>query len=199
MARTRDEAAFAAKQQEILKAAEALFIQHGFHQTGMAAICKAVGMSPGALYRYFPAKTDIIRAIVEHDEITKAKLFEALENAKNFKGAIVTMLVEAITVVRHPDYGPLALEIAAEGNRNPEVAAILTASEQEDTRRLTQIIQRARRRGLVDASVDPAATARLLIMVVDGATSTRWGSPLPTKPKLRQTLIRLVGGLFPEP
>ena len=43
MARTRNEEAFEAKRQHILQAATGLFIEHGFHQTGMAAICEAAG------------------------------------------------------------------------------------------------------------------------------------------------------------
>ena len=51
-----------ARRQQILDAAEACFSRQGFHQTSMQAICSEAGLSPGAVYRYFSSKEDIIAA-----------------------------------------------------------------------------------------------------------------------------------------
>ena len=53
--------------QRILDAAKACFLRSGFQGASMQQICAEAGMSPGALYRYFPSKEAIIEAICEAD------------------------------------------------------------------------------------------------------------------------------------
>ena len=55
------------RRRRILETAVQVYSQHGFHQTGMRQLCAALGMSPGALYRYFPGKEAIIAGLVEMD------------------------------------------------------------------------------------------------------------------------------------
>jgi AcrR family transcriptional regulator len=50
---------------EILAAAQRLFLEVGFEQATMRRIAAAVGVSPTALYVYFPDKEHILRAIAE--------------------------------------------------------------------------------------------------------------------------------------
>lgn len=53
------------RQAQIAAAALHLFATRGFHATTMAQIAEAVGMSPAALYRYFPSKESLIRGFAE--------------------------------------------------------------------------------------------------------------------------------------
>ena len=53
--------------QRILEAAKACFVRSGFQGASMQQICAECGMSPGALYRYFPSKEAIVEAICEAD------------------------------------------------------------------------------------------------------------------------------------
>lgn len=50
---------------QIAAAALHLFATRGFHATTMAQIAEAVGISPAALYRYFPSKESLIRGFAE--------------------------------------------------------------------------------------------------------------------------------------
>ena len=53
------------------------FAEGGFHSTGMAEVIAATGLSAGAVYRYFPSKEALIRAIVEERVLaTAAAAFE---------------------------------------------------------------------------------------------------------------------------
>ena len=45
-------------------AAIACFTRKGFHQTTMDDICEGAGLSPGAVYRYFASKDEIIQTTV---------------------------------------------------------------------------------------------------------------------------------------
>src|SRR5262245_61481143 len=51
------------RRQQILDAAGGCFARQGFHATSMQDIFAAAGLSAGAVYRYFPTKTGLIREI----------------------------------------------------------------------------------------------------------------------------------------
>ncbi len=51
--------------ENILQAAEELFIQHEYHHVTTTRIAKRVGVSVGSLYQYFPDKKAIAYALVE--------------------------------------------------------------------------------------------------------------------------------------
>lgn len=194
MARTRDEKAFAAKQQEILRAAEALFIAQGFHQTGMAAICEAADMSPGTLYRYFESKADIIAAFVAEDQAETAELFDYLANAKDFKAALIDGLVESIIEVSDRDYGRLALEIAAEAARDEKIGAITAAAEQDGLDQFTAVIKQAQQRGDISDALNPASCAQVLWMMISGAIGSNLKAL--SKRKLKPVIGGVVEGVF---
>ena len=71
-----------AKREGILRAAAGCFARNGFHQSSMKEICAAADMSPGSVYRYFPAKEDIITEMIDADRQRWEKLLEQvpLEN-----------------------------------------------------------------------------------------------------------------------
>lgn len=196
MARKRDEAAFAAKKSKILRAAEALFVERGFHQTGMAAICEAVGMSPGALYRYFPSKTAIIKAIVEEERAGTMAILDHLAGADDFRATVTTVLVETIIAVSDESYARLALEIAAEGARNSEIAEIIAAAERDAHERLRDLITAAQTRGEIGRDVTPAAAATILFMLIDGAVTLSAATSRVPGAQLRPVLERAVDGVF---
>lgn len=200
MARTRNEEAFTARRAEILRVAERLFVEQGFHQTGMAAICEAAGMSPGALYRYFPSKADIIRAVVGEERAVAAALFDALERAKDLPARLVTALDQAIVEVSDTTYARLALEIAAEGARDEAVGALLVETENEAHARLQAIIERAKRDGQIDPAADSSVCAAMILMLVDGAAGGFGAQLASRKPAARKAaLTRFVSGILGSP
>ncbi|WP_260600303.1 TetR/AcrR family transcriptional regulator [Sphingomonas endolithica] len=112
---------------DIIKAAaRRLFVEHGFHATGIALIAKESGVAVQQLYRDFPSKEDIIAAIVEADckrFADLATLDKALA-AKNRDG-IINWLTTA-TCREDEESDRLFLEIAAEASRNQRVSTIFS-------------------------------------------------------------------------
>ena len=51
------------KQQEILKAALALFVEYGFHGTPTSMIAKRAGVANGTLFHYYKTKDELITAL----------------------------------------------------------------------------------------------------------------------------------------
>ncbi|MBP0014502.1 MAG: TetR/AcrR family transcriptional regulator [Roseofilum sp. SBFL] len=168
MPRTRDEKKFKEKCDRILEVAAQCFLESGFHGTGMAKICKAVGMSPGALYRYFPSKESIIEAIVEEEQAITATLLGELARAEDKAIALADLIAGIGTINTHRHDCQLWLEILAEAGRNQEIANLLQAIQAEALRAIETAICQGQVRGQIDTTLVPKITAQLLIAMIDG-------------------------------
>lgn len=108
----------------IKEAARRLFVEHGFHATGIAAIAKESGVATQQLYRDFSSKEDIIAEIVTAncERIADQDRLNAALIQKD-RAAIMAWLVS--TPLRKDDSGDrLFLEVAAEASRNERIRAI---------------------------------------------------------------------------
>lgn len=114
------------RRHNIKEVARRLFVEHGFHATGIALIAKESGVAVQQLYRDFPSKEDIIAAIVEVDCRRFADLaaLNAALAAKNRQG-ILNWLTSA-TRREDEQSDRLFVEIAAEASRNPRVSTIFS-------------------------------------------------------------------------
>jgi TetR/AcrR family transcriptional regulator, fatty acid metabolism regulator protein len=65
-----------ARREQILKAAEKIFAEKGFHETTVSDIAKGAGLSEPTLYEYFSSKEDILFTIPEE---TSCKLGELID------------------------------------------------------------------------------------------------------------------------
>jgi AcrR family transcriptional regulator len=64
------------RKNDIVDAAEVCFLRKGFHRCTMQDICGESGLSPGAIYRYFKSKSDIIAAVIGRSTERQAGLIE---------------------------------------------------------------------------------------------------------------------------
>ncbi len=55
-----------AREESILEAALVLFARKGIEKTTVQEIANEAGLSAGAIYRYYPGKDDLLRAVFEH-------------------------------------------------------------------------------------------------------------------------------------
>ena len=169
MPRTRDEDSFQKKRQEILEIASRCFIESGFHGTGMAKICKAVGMSPGALYRYFPSKESMIEAVVEKDRADAAMFITELMQAKNKAAALATLMAKAVLFLsKDRSYCQLAVEISAEAARSEAIAQLNAGTDAKLITALITAVKQGQEAGQIDRELKPEVTAQLLMMMIDG-------------------------------
>jgi AcrR family transcriptional regulator len=58
----------AQRREEILAAAKAVFAARGFHDTTIADVAKAAGISYGSIYWYFESKDELFHALMDHQE-----------------------------------------------------------------------------------------------------------------------------------
>ncbi len=73
-----------ARRAQIVDAAVTCFARDGFHRTTMHDICREAALSPGAVYRYFASKEELLEALEQAapSESTSAKkLLERMKSA----------------------------------------------------------------------------------------------------------------------
>jgi AcrR family transcriptional regulator len=115
------------RKNEIIDAAEACFLRKGFHQTTMQDICRESGLSPGAIYRYFKSKDDIIAAAIGRSTERQAALIEQARDS-------YSQAVRALEAIGEQFFGQLEkegmerfaaleLEVWSEALRNAELRA----------------------------------------------------------------------------
>ncbi|MEU8235495.1 TetR/AcrR family transcriptional regulator [Actinoplanes sp. NPDC048967] len=115
---------------EILVAAARLFATNGFHNTSMADIIGASGLSAGAVYRYFRSKEELIGAVAEQALSAADEVFAQLlaDGATPSPGDVLTAIIEAVNgriaddPVTGVDFTRIGVQVWAEALRSPELA-----------------------------------------------------------------------------
>jgi TetR/AcrR family transcriptional repressor of uid operon len=107
--------------QRIMEAAKTCFVRSGFQGASMQQICAEAGMSPGALYRYFPSKEAIIEAICEANRREDAKIFAAMLSAPDLAEGFTRAAMMHMRYISHAGIAPLFAEMRAESMRNEGV------------------------------------------------------------------------------
>ena len=152
-----------ARRVEILRAAAACFTERGFRATHMRDVARRAGLSTGAVYRYFPGKEELFKAVIEwgrpDEEARKAAALEGDTAIEQLE-----MLVE--TAARHAaasderarrnfrDYGEAAEVPFLAEELGREVNAVIDQVE--------EVVRRAQEDGDVDTDLGPRAIATVL-------------------------------------
>jgi AcrR family transcriptional regulator len=159
------------RRRQILDAAQTLFARDGFHQTGMADIVAACGLSRGAVYGYFAGKDEIIEALADvrhadEDQLTNAAL------ANPDPVAALRLLVRAYAGALSDADGDTRRRVAvhgwAEALRSARVRARIVEGVDAPRRVIAQLVAQGRRCGAIAPDVDGEATARTLIALFQG-------------------------------
>jgi AcrR family transcriptional regulator len=118
----------------VIATARRLFVDGGFHATGIAQIARESGIGVGQIYRDFASKEEIVAAIVAADcgEYQRAEeLHRAI--AAGDRDGVRRWLHELVEPEDDLEGSRLFAEIVAESSRNERIAAIF-AKLQSDLR-----------------------------------------------------------------
>ncbi|WP_244624570.1 TetR/AcrR family transcriptional regulator [Sphingomonas sp. So64.6b] len=117
------------RRRKILDCASKLFVDHGFHATGVAQISALSGVAVGQIYRDFASKEDIVVAIVQ-DDCAEFMAHDVLKEAidRGDRVAVRDWLHQFVSPKpeRDDDGGRLFAEIIAESSRNERIAGIFS-------------------------------------------------------------------------
>ena len=151
----------------IVRAAERAFVRFGFHATTMQNVAEEAGMSAGNLYRYFPSKEAIVEELCVVDQAQRAEFFAAMSGRGDLLHAISASLREHV-LSRPPAKARMIIEIWAEAARNPRIAAITRAMDEDVLAGLEHVITAAKTTGCVAATLDSRFAAHVLFTLVAG-------------------------------
>lgn len=162
-----DEDTQRARREHILDAAERCFTESGFHSTSMHDICRSAGISPGALYTYFPSKEALIAGICDREKTKLASALAVVAEAEDFMAAL-SALANAYCVQQEPEKLRLHVEMNAEALRNSAIGEIVRSIDQFVLNSFERLLAKARDEGRINTSLEPAALAQILAVIGDG-------------------------------
>ena len=159
-----------ARQEQIINAAVACFSRKGFHQTTMKDICEEAGLSPGAVYNYFPGKEDIVARCAEMSLQRNMEMF-ASTSGKGTVEAFKDVLHMLFSLLKQDNIDQafnFDLELWAESTRNPKVREALHKNEEGNLKVLTEMVVAGQEQGIFNPYVDALSFARLLFSIFAG-------------------------------
>ena len=152
------------RRDEILAAALRCFAREGFHRTTMQDIVAESGLSPGALYRYFAAKEELIAAIAtRHHAAELALLRDASErdDVREALGDLVHAFLTRLSDPREQEWRRVTVQLWGEALRSPRVMRVVREGLDEPLAALAKLLNRI-------PGVDADATARLCASLFQG-------------------------------
>lgn len=165
----------AARRDAIRDAAEGVFVRCGFDGATMQQIADEAGVSAGTIYRYFASKDELIRAVAQSCSARYAAQFEASAETTNSPLEILmtagARIWDALGTESARSDAILQLEATLVAAREPAAAALLAESMGSMRRLIEGLLRDAQARGEIDATVDAAALATLLIATTNGIQS----------------------------
>jgi len=196
------EAYLEARRQEILEAAVTCFTRKGFHQTTMDDICEEAELSPGAVYRYFTSKDEIIQAAARQGQDLDLQQWieEEVERSDDF-----LKLIEMFTRISYQRYEQgeaimmimkLRLRAWAEALQNPEVRQEVLKRWETQLALTAQMVRQAQELGQINPDLDPDAAARVMQAIGDGLTLQRTIDPDFDIWQFQEVELALYGGNF---
>ena len=149
-----------ARRQQILEAAHACFARGGFHQTSIQDICQESGLSPGAVYKYFPSKEHIIAASCRECQQDLANFITAAKAQGSSPLESLDFIfdhgLEMLSAEAFRDGTIMNVQVWSEAMRSEEVReALLEGTFETLVRALTELFEDAQARGEVDPELDP--------------------------------------------
>lgn len=154
-----------AKREQIATAGRRLFLAHGFAGTSMDAVTAEAGVSKQTLYAYFPAKVDLLKAILDR-ELARLALEGPLpepQTLPELRGLLVQFATRLTQTLLHPDSVALIRLVLGEAFRIPELRdTVRQAFPMRALQGIAAIVGRADELGLIEAP-DVDLTARMLL------------------------------------
>lgn len=158
------------RRKQILEAAIGCFARQGFHATSMQDIFAAAGLSAGAVYRYFPSKTELIRAIAAE---ALASVLPALDS--ELRRGATPSLPDAMAAVLAPmgegrlaRLRPVIVQVWAEAARDEELAGFVRSVLGQILSKLDRLMRQLVTEGRMPPGTDTGAVARMILATLQG-------------------------------
>jgi TetR/AcrR family transcriptional repressor of uid operon len=176
-----------ARRERIVQAARDCIVLSGIHGAAMAEIAERAELGVGQVYRIFDSKEALIAQIATDDLAEMRAMLDALDGEPTgLLDKICALVPHSIDRCFDPRRVALRIELAAEAARNPRVAEILRAVDQQGRAAFEDLMSALRRPG--EAGGDFRARCEFVHVLFDGLAVRSINHPQAD----RATLTRLV-------
>lgn len=124
-------------------------------------------MSPGHLYHYFESKNAVLSAVMQ---MTLQEISRDYDRTMQTSDALATLISEAMMNRVHEDNGAhgLIVDMLADADRNTVIASILQDYSARMLDLMADFLREGQANNRIDPSLNPVATAAIIIALVDG-------------------------------
>jgi len=153
----------------LISAAEELFTQQGYVETGVAGICEKAGVSKGAFYHHFPSKQALFMELLDSRLAGLDMVIgDIVTGVKDVPDALMNLAsIGTIAFQADSKQIPILLEFWEQARHDPETWKAAGAPYQRYQDYFTKIIQKGIDEGSLQP-VDPEDASRLIIAVATG-------------------------------
>lgn len=187
--RTADPRLREQRRAQILRAAGGCFVARGFHQTSMAEIAAAAGLSMGLLYRYFRSKDEIVLAAAAWERAESIEALAALRDATTLRAGLAAYLDAAVDAAFDADYVRIVTEVLAESGRNEALLARLRTEDRLMMDALEAAFRALQERRLIAPTADTAPLATLFAASVEGLATRALLDPALARANVKTALL----------
>ncbi len=159
------------RRQQIIEAAGRCFAAKGFDGTSMQDIFKESGLSAGAVYRYFPAKADLVFEIAKDKrEAVQSALRDMLdrEELPPLPEVFADFLTVFLGVLEGEGKLRLLPEVWASALYDEEIGTVINGILTGVRGLWTEFAARYQREGRLPPDADPAAVGAVLTCLIPG-------------------------------
>jgi len=157
------------RRERIIQAAVECFSANGFHATTMRDICRAAGMSSGAVYGYFGGKEDIVEAMGNQTRGRNESAFLQAMGREN-TGEVFEELLKAFFEQFKLPEGMLGTRLdillQAEALRNQKLEGIFKTGFGQAHQFLCQVVKKGQAQGELNPELDVESAAFVLMGMV---------------------------------
>jgi TetR/AcrR family transcriptional regulator, transcriptional repressor of aconitase len=155
----------AARREQIIEAAKALFAERGFSRTTMADVVAASGLSTGAVYHYFPSKAELVLAAVAGRDGTVDGQF-----IEETPGELIARLAGYVAPGDGAAHARFIAQVWGDAAVTPELAAVARSAHQRLEEHLSGLLagQQAEHGS---SAAEAAATARVALASMIGLSA----------------------------
>lgn len=154
------------RRQALVRAAFSAIAERGFEGLRLRPVAEAAGIDHSTLHHYFPAKADLVAAVLEHvtgqlEGTMRTDLPPAARLRHHLAGI-------ATAVAKRPELFVVLEEFEIRARRDESVAVIIKHDEQGWRRALAAIFEEGREQRSWPAALDVDASVELVIATIKG-------------------------------
>lgn len=159
------------RREQILEAALRCFARDGFHRATMQDIVREAALSPGAIYRYFASKEDLIAAIASQRHLSERDMLHEATGGSDVRTGLHQLARVFLGQLSNPgeqEWRRVTVQLWGEALRSKRVMDVVREGLEGPLDALEALIRRGQSEGRVSADLDAAAAARVAGAIFQG-------------------------------